>query len=303
MDASNPSPTGDPASDPTARLAAGALAALAERGRRVTATERLHGGTITRTLRLTLDDGSTVVLKQRRSVPTEAWSAEVDGLTHLAVPGGPVVPAVLAVGDGFLLLEDVGHPVPETDAFWEEVGRRLATLHTVTHDRFGWHRDNMLGAVAQRNPWTDDGWDFFARHRLLRYLEVDHCAAAFTPAERADLERVAGRLRDIVPAQPASLTHGDLWRSNVIAAGPTEPALCDPAISYCWAEVDLSMLWCSGGVPEACFAAYREVRPVEPGWETRWPLLQVREHLSVLAHVGPDEGTVAQIRAALAPYV
>lgn len=291
--------------DPAARLATGAVAFLSAAGRTVTSTQRLHGGTIARTIRLGLDDGSSVVLKQRRSVPAGTWEAEVDGLEALrpaGVDGIPDVPAVLAVGDDFLLLEDLGFEVPDGGPFWETFGRRLATLHAVHGPRFGWHRDNMLGAVDQHNGWFDDGWTFFAEQRLLRYLELDNVRAALSPADRTDLEHLAGRLRDLVPDQPASLTHGDLWRSNVLAAGPDRPALCDPAVSYAWPDTDVSMLWCSGGVPDACFAAYREIRPLPVTWRDHLPLLHLREELSVLAHVGPDAGTHAKIRTVIDRY-
>src|SRR5439155_17124532 len=136
-------------------------------------------------------------------------------------------------------------------------------------ERFGWHRENLLGAVTQPNGWKDDGWQFFGEHRLLRYLDLENVKAALNADDRADLERVAARLPELVPAQPASLVHGDLWRPNVLAAGPNRPALCDPAATYAWAEMDVSMLWCSGGVPDARFAAYREVRPLEGDWQGR----------------------------------
>jgi fructosamine-3-kinase len=36
--------------------------------------------------------------------------------------------------------------------------------------RFGWPQDGWLGLLPQRNAWCDDGHEFFAVRRLLRYL-------------------------------------------------------------------------------------------------------------------------------------
>jgi len=285
--------------DPTARLSTAAVAALEARGRAVTGVERLHGGTIASTLRLQLDDETTVVLKQSRHAPPGAWDVEADGLDALRVSGGPDVPAVVAFGHDFLLIDDFAELIPETDEFWAAFGRRLAVLHGVVGDRFGWHRDNLLGFVEQHNDWTDDGWAFFGEHRLLRYLTVPNVERALSADDRVDLERVCARLPDLVPEQPPSLVHGDLWRSNVLAAAADRPALCDPAVAHAWAEVDISMLWCSGGVPESCFAAYQEVRPLAGDWRARMPLLHLRENLSVLAHIGPDDDTISSIRTVL----
>jgi fructosamine-3-kinase len=45
-----------------------------------------------------------------------------------------------------------------------EVGR------AVISDRLGWPADGWLGRLRQVNTWNADGHEFFAEHRLLRYL-------------------------------------------------------------------------------------------------------------------------------------
>ncbi len=281
------------------RLASGALEALHGWGRHAVRADRLHGGTTASTLRIHLDDGTTAVLKQSRRAPEDLWSIEAEGLQALRVAGGPAVPEVLAHGKDFLLIEDFGHPIPDSDSFWVTFGHQLATMHQVTGQGYGWHSSTMLALIRQDNTWTEDGWEFFGEHRLLAMLRLENVEAALAPEDRSSFDRVIARLPDLVPAQPPSLVHGDLWRSNVLAADADSPALCDPAVSYTWAEVDISMLWCSGGVPECCFDAYQEIRPIEGDWRERMPLLHLRENLSVLAHIGYDEATVAQVRDVL----
>ncbi len=230
------------------------------------------------------DDGRTAVLK---SGPRgELWRREAAGLDALRVDGGPAVPAVHAAGTDFLLLEDFPLPVPDDGPFWDDLARRLAILHSHTAPRFGFEFDNFLGTLPQRNPWTDDGWNFFAEQRLLRYLDEPLCVTTLSDDDRARLERLCGRLRDIVPAQPASLLHGDLWRMNLVGRGDGVPGVVDPAPYYAWAEVDLSMLHECGGVPARFFDAYAEVRPLAPRWVERFAVLHLRELLSMVAHFG-----------------
>jgi fructosamine-3-kinase len=50
---------------------------------------------------------------------------------------------------------------------------------------------------------------------------------------------------------PAVLTHGDLRSGNLVSQSGGRIAVIDPAVSYTWAEVDLSMLWCSPRPPAA----------------------------------------------------
>jgi fructosamine-3-kinase len=104
---------------------------------------------------------------------------------------------------------------------------------------------------------------------------------------------------------PAVLTHGDLWTGNLLSQPAGRIAVIDPAVARTWAEVDLSMLWCSPRPPasQRFFARYQELNPSPSGWEGRMPLLHLRELLSTIAHFGPAAaGTVQQIRRILRPF-
>jgi Phosphotransferase enzyme family len=76
--------------------------------------------------------------------------------------------------------------------------------------------------------WDDDGFAFFAQHRLLRWLGQPRVEAALDPADRAALERLCHRLPDLLPDRPACLTHGGPWAQNILATPDGQPALIDP---------------------------------------------------------------------------
>jgi fructosamine-3-kinase len=79
-------------------------------------------------------------------------------------------PRVLCVTRRLLLLEALP-ALQDSPEAWERFARELAAVHRGTvHDRFGWHGDGYLGRLRQVNSWTASGHDFFAEHRLLRYL-------------------------------------------------------------------------------------------------------------------------------------
>ncbi|WP_182111610.1 MULTISPECIES: fructosamine kinase family protein [unclassified Actinotalea] len=250
-------------------------------------------------------DGTSVFVKAFTEPPPsdDVFATEAAGLDALRALGGVAVPEVLVVSRDLLVLS-VLRPRPRSAAFWEDLAHVVAQLHTTTHPRFGWHRDGWLGRRRQVNTWEDDGFTFFARHRLLRWLDEPRVRAALDEADRSALERLCARLPELLPDRPACLTHGDLWTQNVLATPGGAPALIDPAVSYTWAEVDLAHLWTTAPPPEAeaFFGRYAELTSLDPGWRARMPILQLRQHLAVVAQLDPDWGAADQVRATLAPF-
>ncbi|WFF01208.1 fructosamine kinase family protein [Micromonospora sp. WMMD964] len=250
-------------------------------------------------------EAPSVFVKAFAEAPDDdVFVAEAEGLAALRELGGVVTPEVVLV-DRELLVLSVLRPRPRSEAFWERLAHMLARLHlSTTHPRFGWHRDNWLGRRRQTNDWNDDGFVFFAQHRLLRWLGEPRVEAALDRDDRAALERLCHRLPDLLPDRPACLTHGDLWAQNVLATADGQPALIDPAVSYLWAEVDLAHVWSTAPPPEAhrFFAVYAELTSLDSDWRARMPIVQLRQHLAVLAQFDDDWGAADQIRATLAPF-
>ena len=243
-----------------------------------------------------------LVVKTADDPPEGMFAFEAAGLDVLSRPLR--TPVVIDVGPRWLVLEPFdpcpAGPAPE---FWAEAGRAIARLHGIGGHWFGWATDGWLGRLPQRNAWSDDGHEFFATHRILRYLDEPQVTAALEPAELRALERLCDRLPELIPASPPVLTHGDLWRGNTLSCDG-DPAFIDPAVCWMWAETDISMMYCTAqyAAPEEFFAAYNEVRPLADGWRNRMPILHLREQLSLVAHFGPQPGCMTAIRQTIRPF-
>ncbi|MER5479335.1 fructosamine kinase family protein [Streptomyces sp. NPDC002734] len=276
---------------------------LREAGFAAGAVEEIPGGVIAVAGVATLRDGGEVFAKTLAGPESDVFEVEAAGLAELRAAGART-PEVLAASSRVLVLERM-RPRQDTEEFWERLGRMVAELHT-SHvaDRFGWHRDGWLGRMRQDNTWDDDGHRFFAERRVLRWLPEPHVEAAFDREDRQAIERFCAALPELVPEQPPCLTHGDLWKGNVVTAPDGAPVLIDPAVSYTWPEVDLSMLWCSLRPPEAdrFFAAYRETGAPREGWEGRMRLLHLRELLSHIAHGDDTWGAADEVRKVVRPF-
>jgi len=272
--------------------------------RRICSMRRLSGGYVASAWLVAFADGSRVAAKTMADAPANLFQVEAEGLTALSATLCLRTPEVIAATDRLIVLEALGRR-DDGEQSWEAFAHDLAAVHrTTVHDRFGWPADGYLGRITQRNPWTADGHEFFARHRVLRYLEEPAVLHELTSADRQALERFCDRLTEIIPAMPPVLTHGDLWPGNLLSAEDGRIAVIDPAVSYTWAEVDLSMLWCCQRPPasQRFFDVYQEINPSPPGWAERMPLLHVRELLSSIASIGDSEGEVGRLRSALAPF-
>lgn len=264
----------------------------------------LPGGAVAETWLVMFSNGPPLVAKTMKDVPHGLFGLEASGLDALRASGCVRTPDVLANHEDLLLLERL-QPAEDDPRYWDRLAADLAALHASTvHSQFGWTHDGYLGRLAQRNGWTAGGHEFFAEHRLLRYLEEPMTQRALTHQDQRALERLCDRLTSLIPDMPAVLTHGDLWSGNLLAAPDGRPALIDPAVSYGWAEVDISMMWGERRPPGSnhFFERYREIQPLAPGWEARMPILHLRELLCVVAHVGNAWGTADVVSQVLSPF-
>jgi fructosamine-3-kinase len=259
---------------------------LAEQGAgEVVNQQRVGGGSINDCQRLHTRDGRSYFFKHNLEAKPDMFQREAEGLQALRVSGGPRVPEVYLVGQDFLLLEDL-NPNGRKPDFWACFGRQVAAVHNKTRKTFGFAHDNYLGTTPQPNPQTADGYSFFGEQRLC-YLGLKACEAGLI--SRTEMDRIADicrRLRDLVPEQPASLLHGDLWSGNALHDHIGNPALIDPAAHYGWAEAELGMTTLFGGFPSEFYGAYNEVRRLEPGWEKRLPLYNLYHLLNHLLLFG-----------------
>lgn len=265
--------------------------------------ESLHGGITSQVLRLKFSDGRSLVYKESDHSQPGMYLSEQDGLNALRLEGCPQVPEVLSAGEDHLLIEDLGPQVDPPKGYWAAFGVQLAKLHSHTQEKFGYHRSNYLGTMLLPNDWTENGYDFFAETRLLFFLDKRKAGEAFTAEDRRNIERLAGKLPTLIPKQPASLTHGDLWLGNMLVANHEHPGLIDPAVYYGWPEADLALLPQFEAIPPEFWEAYTDKHPLEDGWKERFEILAVRDPICMTAEYGDIYDSVERVRAVLRKYV
>jgi fructosamine-3-kinase len=254
----------------------------------IDSSEAVSGGCIHNCYRVSV--GSRLrFLKLNEAPCAEAFAAEADGLDALRA-SGMRAPEPLAHGvageQAYLLLE---YLELNNKGDFAALGRMLAQAHRTPGARFGWERDNYIGATPQVNGWCDDWAEFWRERRLRPQIELAKRNGFDLPSKDP------GALLENHKPQP-SLLHGDLWSGNAGFASEG-PVVFDPAVYYGDREADLAMTELFGGFPREFYEAYNEAFPLPDGYERRKHLYNLYHLLNHLNLFGG--GYLAQVKATL----
>ena len=250
----------------------------------ITNYEPVYGGSINQTIKLETTE-NTYFLKWNNEPETDdLFEKEADGLHQLAL--GPIkTPQVIGQGKinqtPYLLLEFIHKSAP-IGHFWEDFGEKLAQQHQITEAQFGLHTNNHIGKLPQKNDWADSWIDFFINNRLEPQLGL---ALYNELIDRTFLEKFRSlypKLQGLLPDEPASLLHGDLWSGNFMIGPAGEVIIFDPAVYYGHREMELAFTQLFGGFDVSFYHTYDETYPLQAGFHERMDIYNL---YPLLVHV------------------
>jgi fructosamine-3-kinase len=243
----------------------------------------LSGGDINEVFLLECKSGKFVVKLNHTHRFPGMFKAEKFGLNLLKEANVIDIPKTFSTGSigdrSYLLLEYISSGEKTTN-FWSEFGEKLAQLHKCSNPNFGLKADNYIGSLPQYNDHMDNASDFYIEMRL----EPQFKMAADLGFALKIPNSFYPNLEKLIPSEPASLIHGDLWSGNFIVNAEGSPCLIDPAVAYAPREMDLAMMKLFGGFDEELFKIYHETFPLESDWRDRveiWQLYYLLVHLNI----------------------
>ncbi len=254
--------------------------------------QKVSGGDINEAFIIRLSDGKKVFLKENTKENLDFFSAEVEGLAAIATTKTLCVPEVYSYGTyadrSFLLMECLEQG-RMSKRFWETFGYALADMHEadtavlLSEKKYGFTKDNYIGAGFQKNMVKDSWIEFFRDCRIMPQL--DRAREALFPEDIRQIERLMDHLDKylIEPPHP-SLLHGDLWSGNFMVGPDGEAWLIDPAVYVGCAEADIAMTELFGGFSGEFYASYRESGLIQYGYEDRrdiYNLYHMLNHLNL----------------------
>ncbi|MBA2351444.1 MAG: fructosamine kinase family protein [Burkholderiales bacterium] len=255
--------------------------------------------------------GQSYFVKLNDAAKAAMFEAEAAGLSEIArtrtlrVPH-PICQGVNA-GQAWLVLEYIelnrNNASKGNAASMRELGAGLARMHESAAPRFGWHRDNTIGATPQINTQNADWMTFWRDHRLGYQLRLAAANGHGGRLQKSGERLLAGMNALLASHQPRpSLLHGDLWGGNIGFASDGQPLVFDPAVYYGDREADLAMTELFGGFSTDFHAAYRDRASVDAGYAVRktlYNLYHVLNHLNLFggSYLAQAQNMIAQLLA------
>lgn len=230
----------------------------------------VYGGDINQAWCLSSGESRYFVKTNRQEI-LGMFEAEQIGLEEIKRSQSIRVPEVIGCGlageQCFIVMEflELGGSADEV-----RFARQLASMHSYTHDQFGFRIDNTIGSTPQNNELTPSWIEFWQKYRLGFQLEL----AEKNRLDRGMIQR-GETLNGVVGEffsdyQPdASLLHGDLWGGNQGADRQGNPVIFDPACYYGDHEADLAMMELFGQPSQRFFNVYSDIFSIDPGYAVR----------------------------------
>jgi len=251
----------------------------------VDSVRSVSGGSINRAYKISADNAE-YFLKINASAPPDFFTREAEGLRELNKAGTDlIIPEVITAEEpsedhsGFLLMEFI--PSSQSgDSF--SFGAELAKLHQTKRSRFGFHTDNYIGSLPQKNSDRDDWISFFSDCRIEPQLKMAIDSGKLRSAILTNWERLLSTLPDMIPGCSPSLLHGDLWGGNYLFDSDGKAVLIDPAVYYGHPEMDLAFTKMFGGFSIDFYDGYESESPLEPRFSERVPVYNL---YPLLVHV------------------
>lgn len=244
----------------------------------------IGGGCINNGVKLETDKGN-FFLKWNDDAEEDLFDKELLGLNLLHKANCLLIPQGLGRGKigqkNFLILEYIEKAAPSAD-FWEDFGRKLARQHKITSPQYGLDHNNHIGKLLQKNDPKDDWIEFFIENRLEVQLGLALYNHQIDDSFARKFRNLYAQLPGIIPDEPASFLHGDLWNGNFMVGPNGKACIFDPAVYYGHREIELAFTRLFGGFDLRFYESYNDEFPLAPGFEKR---IDIYNLYPLLVHV------------------
>ena len=244
-------------------------------GKSIHSVRAVSGGDINQAAILVFNDQSRLFLKYNAHTNRDMFEKEAKGLDLLKRQQTSMyIPEVINYGyleashTGYLLMELIQTGQENTN-FFTYFGHALAEMHKVTTGFYGLDYDNYIGRLPQSNHKHDNWIDFFISERIEPQYKMAFDSHRLPESGAVYLQHLYSKLPEILPDEPPSLLHGDLWSGNYLCGQNQQIILIDPAVYFGHREMEIAFTQLFGGFGANFYQAYQESFPQEPNFSSR----------------------------------
>ncbi len=242
------------------------------------------GGCINQTSKVTTNQGEFFI-KVNSAQQSDLFHKEQKGLALLKKKSTLGIPVVLGSGseDGksYLILEWIEKGIAN-QTFWNRFGESLGLQHKTSSSRFGLDHDNHIGRLPQSNTFHEKWGEFFIEERLEPQLKIASDSGLVGNSTLSQFDMLFTTLGQLIPEEPPSLLHGDLWSGNFLCGLESKPYIFDPAVYFGHRETELAFTTMFGGFDQQFYTSYSNEFPLEPGFDDR---IEIHNLYPLLVHV------------------
>jgi protein-ribulosamine 3-kinase len=248
------------------------LTSLMERPIFINSIDAVGGGSINRAYKVREDTSYYFIKVNNADHAFAMFNSEQDGLQTLRDHSDFRIPKVYGTAsyhDEEFLVMDFIQSAPRTNSYWDVLGEKLASLHRTSNSNFGYTQNNFIGSLHQKNNSHTTWSDFFVVERVEPLIKLAVQQNLMETALTNRFNNALPNMLDLIPIEPPSLIHGDLWSGNLMTDERGEPTIIDPAIYYGHREMDLAFTHLFGGFSAEFYEAYQHYYPLEHGFGDR----------------------------------
>jgi len=231
----------------------------------------LSGGDINEVFKITTQNNTYVLKINSLSIHPKMFVKEKLGLQSISLTGANTPDLIKIFSNSqnqFLILEYIEEE-STTKSFWKNFATSLVKLHKTSNKSFGLKYDNYIGSLSQNNAQKRTWEQFFIENRINPLVKQAFDKNLLNKNHLSSFESLFKKLNEILPTEPPSLVHGDLWSGNLLKGKGQTPVFIDPAIYYGNREMDIAMTQMFGGFDKDYINYYNEWFPLESGWQQR----------------------------------
>jgi len=264
----------------------------------------ISGGSISQAFKMESSVGDFFIKVNSGPSAWKMFKTELKGLKLLGIMSQFTIPNVITnFNDGgtSYVITDYIDSAPKSKNYWYDLAIYLAELHQHSSSKFGLDDDNYIGSLLQKNTYSLDWPSFYTEMRILPMLVLAFERGLIDRTFLKMVEAVLPQITNLMPPEPPSLIHGDLWSGNLMVDKNGNPVLVDPAAYYGHREMEIAFTRLFGGFSAKFYERYNEIMPLEVDFGNRVDLYNLYPLLVHLNLFG--RGYFAQIKDIIARFV